>query len=298
MTVIIPTLGRPSLKAARDSLERQTLRCEIIEMWGKEDTETKKSLALAWVNTPYVAIADDDAIYPPRWLESLMKVYRDMDSDSYRIGYVGGSMLPMTLRNPSEAGDAEKCIAEVSSTWFGTTNMSQRVKIGKKIEERDETNMAGNGLYRTEVIKQFYANSKKIPPGFSETYIINRLRSMGYHAMYCPDGYFYHSVRKNLGSYAKQIFRCGIGRIRFFKQFPRQAVRKFYILIPAAFIIYLPFAIFLPAPLVIYLMLNLSASFMTSNHRSIRLPAYFFVEHVSYGTGELLGLFREVRTWD
>lgn len=167
ITVIIPTLSRPSLSEAKKTLEAQTLKAdEILYMTGPGDPVTKIKKALEKIDTEFVAIGDDDISYPPQWLQAMMDV---MKTDE-KIGFVGGTMLPMSALKPDSAGDSEKRIAKVLGSYFGTTNMSQRVKIKHKIEPRDETNMVGAGLARTILVKEIFTYDPIIP-SFHDTWM-------------------------------------------------------------------------------------------------------------------------------
>jgi GT2 family glycosyltransferase len=297
ITIIIPTLERPSLTEAKKSLEAQTLKADkILYMTGEGDPVSKIKKALDQVETEFVAIGDDDIVYPEKWLDAMMKVMQTSD----RIGFVGGTMLPMSkLKGGS---DSEKRIARVLGSFFGTTNMSQRVKIKKKVEPRDETNMVGCGLARTALVREIFSKDDIIP-SFHDTWMIYRIKEMGYRTMYSPDAYFYHATRTNLFSFAMQMLRVGSGRMGFFRTYPKEALRKFYILFPMLFVIYLiaffvldslNLAIVSGIPLVAYILTNLLVSYW---QKDMRLSYYYATMHLSYGVGELLGLFRSVRRW-
>jgi GT2 family glycosyltransferase len=299
ITVIIPTLERPSLKEAQRTMEAQTLKPDkILWMKGSGDPVSKIRKALLETDTEFVAIGDDDVSYPERWLEAMMDV---MKTDE-KIGFVGGTMLPMSALHPEQAGESEKRIAKVLGSFFGTTNMSQRVKIKQKVEPRDETNMVGCGLARTALVKEIFAHDQIIP-SFHDTWMIYRIKSMGYRTMYCPQAYFYHATRTNLFSLSLQMLRCGSGRMGFFRTYPQEIPRKFYILFPMLFDIYL-IAFFglnwfnivtvSGIPLILYVLVNLLVSYL---QKDFKLTYYYATMHISYGLGELLGLFRSVTHW-
>lgn len=298
ITVLVPTLERPSLAEAKATLEAQTIKPKkILLLKGKDNVVTKIRKGLAEVDTEFVAIGDDDIVYPKQWLESMLSV---MES-SPDIGFVGGTMLPMSQIKP--AGESEKLIAFVLGSFFGTSNMSQRVKIKHSIESRDETNMVGAGLVRTELVKQIFAEDE-IVPSFHDTWMLYRIKEIGFRTMYSPDAFFYHATRKNITGFALQMLRVGSGRMGFFRRYPREAIKKFYILFPMFFTLYL-FAFFVlnwfnvavitGIPLVLYVLINLGVTALEKGHW--KLSVYYFVMHFSYGLGELLGLIRSVKTW-
>ena len=296
-TAIIPTLGRETLADAMASLEKQSAIPKIIVKTGDGDTLIKIKEAVNEATTETVIIADDDAQYPEKWIENLSK------SMTPKTGFVGGPCLPLI---DADSNDAEKCIAEVTASWFGTSNMSYRYKKGTKTKDADETNLIGNGLYRRDVLaKILNADFDKIPPAAWETFVFTRIRQMGFRTLYNPQGLFYHKQRTNLMDFGRQIFRSGMGRINFFKQFPAQLFWKFHILFPFIFTIYLIcffFAAFLNIPisnipLIAYVAILALVSFGFNKHKSRRLPFFYLTMHFSYGLGMLFGLFKNERTW-
>jgi GT2 family glycosyltransferase len=300
VSAVMTTLGRPTLKRALDSINDQSLKVsKLIVKQGPGDTISKMTDALKEVDTDVVVWLDDDAVYPKDWVKSLASVF-----DDERVSYAAGSCLPLTLLD-EQSTDAEKCVAEVTSTFFGTMNMSQRHKLGKKIEDRDETNLMGCGMYRTSVMKEIFKEPEKVPPGFSETYIIQRMRMMGYRTLYVPEGFFYHKQRTNIFSFSRQIYRSGVGRMNFFTQYPKEGLKKFYTFAPMLFLIYL-IAFFglaivnLPItnlPLIAYVAVLCLMSFGFNKYKTRWLWLYYLTMHMSYGFGMIVGLFKSKVTW-
>lgn len=296
VTAILPTLGRVSLQEATKSLNAQTAKPIIIIKQGPEDTLIKLKEAVNEATTELVAVADDDAIYPADWLDNLSKTFGP------RIGFVGGPCVPLLDEGSSSA---EKAIAEVTSNWFGTSNMSYRMKVKGNIREADETNLIGNGMYRREVLAKILNEEfQDIPPAAWETYVFTRIKQLGYKTLYNPRGVFYHKMRSNIFSFSRQIFRCGMGRINFFKRFPLELLFKFYMLGPMVFLLYLV-VFFLGAmvnlpitgtPLIGYTAIIVLISY-GFKHSSRFQVFYYLVMHLSYGAGMLYGLMKNDRTW-
>lgn len=294
--MVIPTLGRESLAATRVSLETQTLKPIVIVKNSPGDTLIKIKEAVNESDAELIAIADDDAVYPNDWIQNLAQAFAP------QVGFVGGPCLP--LLNESSTS-AEKAIAEVTTNWFGTSNMSYRMKVKGKVREADETNLIGSGMYRRKVLEKILDEEyDRIPPAAWETYVFTRIRQLGFKTLYNPKGFFYHKPRSNIFSFAKQIFRCGMGRMNFFKQFPSSLATKFYMLIPPLFVAYL--ILFFSLALVnlpisgIPLILYVAAIMLIGygpKHSSRFQPLYFFTLHSAYGLGMLYGLVRNDRTW-
>ena len=266
------------------------MQAKIIVKNGDADTLIKLKEGVNEADTEFVAVADDDAEYPKDWLSNLQKVMGP------KIGFVGGPCLPLLDETSS---DAERCIAEVTASWFGTSNMSYRYKKGGKLKDADETNLIGNGLYRREVFAKILNEEyDKIPPAAWETYVFTRIRQLGFRTVFNPQGLFYHRQRTNLLSFSRQIFRSGTGRMVFFKRFPKEILTKAFILFPMLFVLYLAFFFGLAflnvpisgLPLVAYIALLTIVSFGLNKHKSRLLWAYYMTMHLSYGLGMLRGL--------
>jgi GT2 family glycosyltransferase len=274
-------------------------QAKVIVKQGAEDTLIKIKQAVNEATTDFIVIADDDAEYPSDWIDRLMKAVNPW------VGFVGGPCLPLLDGGSS---DAERCIAEVTASWFGTSNMSYRTKAKGKVRDADETNLVGNGLYRRQLLK-FILDEEfdKIPISAWETYVFTRIRQMGYKTLFNPQAFFYHKQRTNIFSFSKQIFRSGTGRMGFFKRFPQQIPLKFYIFFPMLFVLYLVayFALasflYLPPvdslPLLAYIAALLFVSYGLNKHKSKALAFYYVAMHLSYGVGMIVGLFRSQQRW-
>lgn len=290
-------MGRPSLAATRKALQEQTIKAPIIEKKDDRDTLIKIKEAVNKATTDFVAIADDDAVYASNWLEELLIPMTDT------VGFVGGPCIPLIDETSS---NAEKAIAEVTSNYFGTSNMSYRMKVNGKIRDADETNLLANGLYRREVFAKILNEEyDKIPPTGWETYVLTRIRQLGYRTVYNPQAGFKHHMRSNLFSFSRQIFRSGVGRMNFFKRFPKEMRGKFYMLGPSAFLVYLVSFFVLNwfniypltgLPLIAYVLILMLVSYIPK-HSSRFQALYYFTMHMSYGAGMIFGMVRNYRTW-
>lgn len=237
-----------------------------------------------------IAYVDDDGVYPSSWLETLKAEFKNE-----KVGFAGGPCVPLIDEHSSKT---EKAIATATSSFFGTTSMSYRAKVEGTVRDADETNLLGNGLYRRDVYAKILNEEwDRIPPAAQETYILTSMRMKGYKTLFVPKAIFYHRPRSSLSRFSKQIFRSGMGRMVFFKQFPRQLLRKVYITFPMIFVLYL---LTLPlwgfTPLLLYVAVNLACS-LASSSRNWRLPLVYLVMHLSYGLGMLYGIFKNERTW-
>ena len=298
ITVIIPTLGRKTLQKAIDALKAQTVQADFIILDGPKDPLTKMKEGVEKTKTEVLVMADDDAEFPKDWMERLLARFEE------DVGYVGGPCLPLL---DESSNDAERCIAEVTSSFWGTSNMSYRWKIGNNPKPRnaDETNLVGVGMYRTDLTRKILEDFPINIPGWEDE-IFMRMKQLGFKTIFAPGGFFYHRQRPNIFAFAKQIFRSGTGRVTFFRRFPKQLFPKFWVLGPAAFVLYLAlffgFA-FANFPIIPYWPLTLYVAFLTiisfglNKHKSKWLWAYYLTMHLSYGIGMIVGLFRQKNTW-
>lgn len=238
-------------------------------------------------NADLVAICDDDAEFPSKWIEGIISYF-----DLPRVGFVGGPMIPMVTASSTRT---ERAAAFVSQSFFGSLWMSRRSKDGVFAEERTETGIVGVGMYRREVLLRVLQEGwGEIPRGAWETYVFTRMRESGYITLFVPEGRFYHAPRSSFRQLAKQAYRSGVGRMAFFRSKPTMAIRMGSIVLPivalAYFIEATSHAFYWPA--FVYLGLVLVAGgFDLWNFAAI------LTMHTSYTFGLLVGVFKRHATW-
>ena len=286
--VFIPTISRPSLSQTLKSLEEQTFRdySERVDKGPEEFLD--KTLKMAKESeADLVAIWDDDAEFPPQWLEGLLPYF-----DLQRVAFVGGPMIPLVT---SDSTRTERAAAFVSQSFFGSLWMSRRSKEGAFAEERTETGIAGVGIYRREALLRILEEGwGKIPRGAWETYVFTRMKELGYTTLFAPEGRFYHAPRMGFGQLARQGYRSGVGRMAVFRSKPRTALRAGSIVLPI-----LGLAYFVEAsahafywPVIVYLGLV----FVAGGFDPWNFGALLTV-HLSYTAGLLVGLVRRHASW-
>lgn len=286
--VFIPTISRPSLARTLKSLEGQSYKNREVRLDKGPDPFLDKTAKMARESTAdLVAIWDDDAEFPPEWLERLLPYF-----DRPRVAFVGGPMIPLV----SDASTrTERAAAFVSQSFFGSLWMSRRSKDGGFVEERTETGLVGVGIYRREVLLRILEEGReKVPKGAWETYVFTRMRELGYTTLFVPEGRFYHAPRSTFGSLARQAYRSGVGRMAVFRTKPRMAIRAGSIVLPllalAYFIEASAHAFYWPA--IVYLGLV----FVAGGFDPWNFAATLAV-HASYTFGLLVGIFRRNASW-
>ncbi|MDG6919463.1 MAG: glycosyltransferase [Nitrososphaerota archaeon] len=286
--VFIPTISRPSLKQTLKSLEEQTFRDYSERVDRGPEPFLDKTLKMAKESkADLVAIWDDDAEFPPKWLEGILPYF-----DLPRAGFVGGPMIPLVTNSSTRT---ERAAAFVSQSFFGSLWMSRRSKEGAFAEERTETGIVGVGVYRRELLLRVLEERwEEIPRGAWETYAFTRMKELGYATIFTPEGRFYHAPRSTFRQLAKQAYRSGVGRMAVFRSKPRMAVRAGSIVLPllglAYFIEASAHAFYWPA--VVYLgLIFVAGGFDPWNFAAL------ITVHFSYTAGLLVGIVKRDVKW-
>lgn len=305
VTAVVPTLGRGTLSDTMESLHTQTEEPEVIVLKDSRDTLVKIKEGFEQATTELVAVCDDDAVYPADWIEKLTSVFVDST-----IGYAGGAVVPYIKAGSTRV---EMAIGEVTSSFFGTTNMSYRQKVPISTRDADETNLVGNGVYRRSLFLRILEDYDRIPPAAWETYVLTRIKKLGFKCLSVEGVYFSHLQRTSVRGFAGQMYRCGIGRANYFKNFPGQILKKYFILFPPVFaaylvlygltqlVVHLDNLAFPPVwglwPIIAYVLLDIIATATTTRSNRLLCLLLYPVMHISYGLGMLSGLARNKRTW-
>lgn len=279
---------RPSLNRTLKSLEDQTFRGYTLMIEPGPEQALDKYLKLTrQAKADLVAICEDDAEFPPQWLEGLLPYF-----DLPKVGYVGGPMIPLVNNASSRT---ERAAAFVTQSFFGSLWMSRRAKDGAFAEERTETGLCAVGIYRRALLLRILEEGwKEIPRGAWETYVLTRMRELGFSTLFAPEGRFYHAPRLTFGQLARQAYRSGVGRMAVFRSKPRLAIRAGSIVLPLLVLAY-----FVEAsshafywPIILYAGMVLAAGGFD--------PWNFFAiltTHLSYTFGLLVGLFKRDARW-
>lgn len=288
VAVLIPTIARPSLARTLESLKSQTFRDYSFKVASGPEQALDKYLNLTKESSAdLVAIWEDDAEFPPQWLEGLLPYF-----DMSRVGFVGGPMIPLVNGSSTRT---ERAAAFVTQSFFGSLWMSRRAKDGAFAEERTETGLCAVGIYRRELLLRILEEGwKEIPRGAWETYVLTRMRELGYSTLFAPEGRFYHAPRSSFGQLAKQAFRSGVGRMAVFRSRPKMAIRAGSIVLPLLVLAYFVEAsshsFYWPA------ILYLGLVFVAGGFDPWSFVA-ILTTHVSYTFGLLVGVFKRHASW-
>jgi cellulose synthase/poly-beta-1,6-N-acetylglucosamine synthase-like glycosyltransferase len=140
ITVVIPTIGRPSLRATLAAIGSQLpvvvvddrpagrtdplelpAHVRVVRSWGRGPAAARNA---GWreADTPWVAFLDDDVVPRPGWAESVWKDLADLGDD------VAGSQGRIEVPLPSgrAATDAERNTAGLATAEWITADMAYR----------------------------------------------------------------------------------------------------------------------------------------------------------------------------
>jgi hypothetical protein len=286
--VFLPTIRRPSLARTLLSLENQSFKEYFLRIDDGPEQALDKYFKMAMESkADLVAICEDDAEFPPGWLEGLLPYF-----DLPEVGFVGGPMIPLVT---SSSTRTERAAAFASGSFFGSLWMSRRSRDGAFAEERTETGIVAVGVYRREVLRGILAEGcGKIPSGAWETYVFTRMKEIGYKTLFAPEGRFYHAPRSSFGQLARQAYRSGVGRMAVFRSKPRMAIRTGSIVLPMLALAYFVEASshFFWWPAILYV----GAVFVAGGFDPWNLAA-ILTTHVAYTFGLVVGTVKRNVSW-
>lgn len=116
LTVLLPTLGRPTLTAAVQSVVEQTVPCGLIvkrDLQGIGPGPMLNSM-LPQVDTTWVHTLGDDDTLEPRFAEMVAAQDQSADLIVFQMRYIDGRVLP--------------CVTDPSELEFGYVGCSYAVK--------------------------------------------------------------------------------------------------------------------------------------------------------------------------
>ncbi len=279
---------RPSLKKTLKSLEEQTYRDHSLRMEKGTAQALDKYLKMARESkADLVALWDDDAEFPPNWMQGILPYF-----DLPHVGFAGGPMIPLLSESSTRT---ERAAAFVSQSFFGSLWMSRRAKDAALPEERTETGLVGTGIYRRDLLLRILEKDwKKIPRGAWETYVLTRMRELGYTTLFVPEGRFYHFPRSTFRGLARQAYRSGVGRMAVFRSKPKMIIRAGSIVLPLLALAYFveasTHAFYWPA--ILYL-----GTILVVGGFDLWNFAAILTTHASYTFGLLVGLFKKDARW-
>jgi len=233
---------------------------------------------------------DAHSIYPSNYVSQLVHYLTELDADN-----VGGVWIT-TAANESNIANV---IAEATSNRFGIGNALYRL-VNCEIKQVDTVPF---GCYRRDIFDKIGLFDEELTRNQDDEFN-GRLINNGGKIYLIPSIKIIYFARENLSKMSKMFYQYGLFKPLVNKKLGapstiRQLVPPLFVL----FLICLPILLFIPVIKVVsivlialYLVASLLVTFRVckkkNNLRLIVLPVAFFLIHLSYGCGYLLGIVR------
>jgi len=313
VSIIIPTIGRTTLKECLESIRRQKYPdCEVIIILAKNcklpvklhpdeklvinesgDITSALNIGIKESSGEILVILNDDNVIPSEdWIEKGIHCLECTET-----AYVSGPSLPAP-----QSSLYQRCFGYALSSYWASFKMARRYRIAQPRNPADETSIVGPGFYRKRALQRI--NGFKLKGTGQDVELSMRLKRAGYAIRYAPQLFLYHNHRATLKAFFLQIFKWGNSRIQIFRLHPSELVRKPFFLAPLLFIGYLVALPILLAigptlsviPLTVYFGISfafgIKPALTERNWKLVLfLPILFFIQHIAYGLGSLSALF-------
>ncbi len=263
-----------------------------------ETISSGRNIGLNASSSEYLAYLDGHAYVARDWLETLYSSFRGY-ANKCRLGGVGS-----TYASPEDDSPFGKTVAYCVQTIFGGLGTSFTEE--KEIHPVDTVAFA---LYkRSTLINEGVIYDEKMTH-CEDTDFNHQLVNKGYTLLKHPQARVYQYRRKNIGQFARQMFKYGEGRYRLANKY--RETLKYYHLIPVFVIFYLLFAfislvlflvgqinfyymILIWSPVFLYLIIDVVYTLkIIVEHGSLKHFSALLIFpciHLGYGIGFLKGL--------
>lgn len=237
LSVVIPTLGRPtlirtveSLLAAGGAVELEILVAGVVSdprvadalaelvrrhpqvhhlpvAFPAGDSSEKKNAGFRAARAPVVAFLDDDVVVAPDWPARIMEPFGDP-----KVGLVSGpALVPDDITQVGRLAGlalASRAAGYVAHRYRQGHDANRRIKWSHIIG----CNMA----YRRETFEAIGAFSPRFWPG-EEMIAAHRAEATGCRLIFVPRAWVYHYPRQSLGRFWRQMHGYGATRIRLLR---------------------------------------------------------------------------------
>jgi len=254
---------------------------------------TGMNLALRQAKGEIIIRVDGHCIIAPDYVSKCVQYLSTGEVDG-----VGGPMKSIGETPLSET------IAVGMSSPFGVGNSAFRTIIGKTML----VDSVPFPAYTRSIIEKVGLYDEELVRNQDDEYNY-RIREAGGKILLAEDIHSTYFSRGSLKKLWKQYFQYGYWKVRVLQKHPRQmSLRQF---VPPLFVVSLLLAfilalifprgwLVLAGILIVYLLVNLGASFWTGARRGWQhlplLPLVYAILHLSYGSGFLIGLVKNLPT--
>src|SRR3989344_274064 len=241
-----------------------------------------------------IGFIDDDALLDKNILKNAERFFEN----NRDIDIIGGPQL-----TPKTDGWFARVSGYALESYFGTSKMSKRYKVGKLDLNADENSLtSANCFARRSVFKKIDGFNVKLYPGEDPEFFA-RAKKNGFRIAYVPNVVIYHRRRATLPKFMEQFFKYGYFRLKKEKFMGTNPGILFFL--PSFFVLYMvlmPFFsmvnyIFL-FPFLVYAVISLFASIFTAFKKLdflalFALPFIFLMLHLSYGFGMIYYMIKD-----
>lgn len=253
----------------------------------KENVASGRNIGINNSRGTIVAFTDGDIVVHKDWLNKLVK---NLVSGKSKIAGVGGP----NITSPS-ANFVERCIRFSTSTFWGSGRSIQYAYSDKK---KFVSSISGcNAAYWKYILIEMGGFDERFIGGSDPEFNL-RLRKKGYVLEYVPEAKVIHFQDETLTSYMNRMISYGIARAMIMKKHPIESIP--YILptlmgLTSLFLLLLRLQ-YMPYILIAYMLISWVSSIpilrkVKSIPEFLLTPIFNLVEHITYFTGVLMGIF-------
>lgn len=254
-----------------------------------------RNIAIKNERTDFVAYIDGHCIADSKWLSILYDTMKNLDG---KIKVAGVGSVHKSPKDESLTGVA---IEQVFSTLIGGFGSSYIPAKSQK-----EVDTVGFVLYKRDALEEvgYYDENMRYGEDFSLNY---KLRRAGYKLFVEPRAIVYYYKRKTISSFLRQMYNYGVAKAVVHKKYPSSL--RFFHYVPSIFVIFLVVAgvisiyvaefrvVFLS--IILFYFIAIVSSSLTGTIRQKQfflvglMPILYAMEHLAYGTGFIIGTFKE-----
>ena len=238
LSVVIPTLGRPTLRATLDSLLRargsESIEIIVAGDWPSSsesapldrfmaehpqirhlrihfddgDSSRKKNAGWQMAASELVAFMDDDVLVPPEWIERIRACFTAPE-----VGLASGpGLVPDDL--PLFAWLAGHTQASRASGYVADRYQN---RSSGPAPARWSAIIGCNMAFRRSVLEAIDGFPAEFWPGEEMKAAHEAVRSLGWTLMFDPGAGLHHYPRQSLRGFGRQMFTYGATRIRLLR---------------------------------------------------------------------------------
>lgn len=278
-----------TLKIVKDIIKEEKSNIKITLLKNE-----KKLLASGWnigiknAKGKYVTRIDAHAKASQNFISTSLKTMEKMPKD---VACVGGRIESVSINN------GDKTVSKVLSSPFGIGNSKFRYS-----DKAQYVDTVAFGLYRKSVFDDVGYFDESLERN-QDNNMHNRIRKQGYKFYFNPKILSQYYVRNSLKKMLRQGFLNGKWNVIVFRQdkkslslrhiVPLIFVLSIFVLVALSFISkYFLYILIFEMALYLFLAMIFALKKTKNVFEVIKMVAYYFLLHSSYGIGEICSIFR------